>query len=109
MMTLSPDNLTDLLREWRDGDKAALDKLTPLVYDELRRIAHRYVRRERNGHTLQTTALVLLRRNGASNASCFDRLCAETKVCKTRRRGRSGTARGGICNVSRTGRGTRNP
>ena len=58
MMTLSPDNLTDLLREWRDGDKAALDKLTPLVYDELRRIAHRYVRRERNGHTLQTTALV---------------------------------------------------
>jgi len=58
MMTLSPDNLTDLLREWRDGDKAALDKLTPLVYDELRRIAHRYVRRERNGHTLDTTALV---------------------------------------------------
>lgn len=58
MMTLSSDNLTDLLREWRDGDKAALDKLTPLVYDELRRIAHRYVRRERNGHTLQTTALV---------------------------------------------------
>jgi RNA polymerase sigma factor (TIGR02999 family) len=58
MMTLSPNNLTDLLREWRDGDKSALDKLTPLVYDELRRIAHRYVRRERNGHTLQTTALV---------------------------------------------------
>ena len=58
MMTLSPDNLTDLLREWRDGDKGALDKLTPLVYDELRRIAHRYVRRERNGHTLETTALV---------------------------------------------------
>jgi RNA polymerase sigma-70 factor (ECF subfamily) len=58
MMTLSPDNLTDLLLEWREGDKTALDKLTPLVYDELRRIAHRYVRRERNGHTLQTTALV---------------------------------------------------
>ncbi|SRR6266851_2645637 len=58
MTTLSPDNFTDLLLEWRDGDQTALDKLTPLVYDELRRIAHRYVRRERNGHTLQTTALV---------------------------------------------------
>ncbi len=58
MTTLSADNLTGLLIEWRDGDLTALDKLTPLVYDELRRIAHRYVRRERNGHTLQTTALV---------------------------------------------------
>ena len=58
MATLSADNLTELLIEWREGDKTALDKLTPLVYDELRRIAHRYVRRERNGHTLQTTALV---------------------------------------------------
>jgi RNA polymerase sigma factor (TIGR02999 family) len=52
------DNLTGLLIEWRQGDKAALDKLTPIVYDELRRIAHRYVRRERDGHTLATTALV---------------------------------------------------
>lgn len=52
------DNLTGLLLEWRAGDKAALDRLTPMVYDELRRIAHRYVQRERNGHTLQTTALV---------------------------------------------------
>ena len=58
MATLSADNLTELLIEWREGDKTALDKLTPLVYDELRRIAHRYSRRERNGHTLQTTALV---------------------------------------------------
>lgn len=56
--TLSADNLTGLLIEWRQGDEAALDKLTPLVYDELRRIAHRYVQRERDGHTLQTTALV---------------------------------------------------
>ena len=52
------DDLTGLLLEWRHGDKAALEALTPLVYDELRRIAHRYVRREREGHTLQTTALV---------------------------------------------------
>ena len=58
MNTLTADNLTGLLVEWRDGDKAALDRLMPLVYDELRRIAHRYVRRERDGHTLQTSALV---------------------------------------------------
>lgn len=52
------DNVTGLLVEWREGNKAALDRLIPLVYDELRRIAHRYVQRERNGHTLQTSALV---------------------------------------------------
>jgi RNA polymerase sigma factor (TIGR02999 family) len=51
-------DLTGLLLEWADGDKAALDRLTPLVYDEIRRIAHRYIQREREGHTLQTTALV---------------------------------------------------
>ena len=58
MKTLAPENLTGLLVEWRDGDKAALDRLMPLVYDELRRIAHRYVQHERNDHTLQTSALV---------------------------------------------------
>jgi len=58
MTTFPADNLTGLLIEWRQGDKAALNKLTPLVYDELRRIAHRYVQRERNDHTLGTTALV---------------------------------------------------
>src|SRR5262245_1264404 len=58
MNTLTADDLTVLLLEWRDGDRAALDRLIPLVYDELRRIAHRYVQRERNGHTLQTSALV---------------------------------------------------
>jgi RNA polymerase sigma-70 factor (ECF subfamily) len=56
--THSGDNLSGLLIEWRQGDRAALGKLAPLVYDELRRIAHRYVQRERNGHTLGTTALV---------------------------------------------------
>jgi RNA polymerase sigma factor (TIGR02999 family) len=55
---LSTDDVTGLLIEWRQGDKAALDRLTPLVYDGIRRIAHRYVQRERDGHTLQTTALV---------------------------------------------------
>lgn len=58
MKTLTADNLTGLLVEWRDGDQAALERLMPLVYDQLRRIAHRYVQRERNGHTLQTSALV---------------------------------------------------
>jgi len=58
MKTLTADNLTGLLVEWREGDQAAFDRLMPLVYDQLRRIAHRYVQRERNGHTLQTSALV---------------------------------------------------
>ena len=58
MMTVNADDLTGLLIEWGQGDKAALDRLTPLVYDEIRRIAHRYVQREREGQTLQTTALV---------------------------------------------------
>lgn len=58
MKTLTADNLTGLLVEWREGDQAALDRLMPLVYDQLRRIAHRYVQRERDGHTLQTSALV---------------------------------------------------
>jgi RNA polymerase sigma-70 factor, ECF subfamily len=58
LAALPAANLTGLLIEWREGDPSALDKLTPLVYDELRRIAHRYVQRERNGHTLGTTALV---------------------------------------------------
>ena len=57
-MTLSTPGLTELLLGWRQGDETALKRLTPLVYDELRRIAHRYVQRERNGHTLGTTALV---------------------------------------------------
>lgn len=53
-----PENVTLLLRAWRGGDRNALDQLTPLVYEELRRSAQRYMKRERPGHTLQTTALV---------------------------------------------------
>jgi len=57
--TFSEPNVTELLLEWRRGDREALNQLTPLVYDELRRIAHRYVKRERRGgQTLDTTALV---------------------------------------------------
>jgi RNA polymerase sigma factor (TIGR02999 family) len=58
MNTVTAENLTGLLVEWREGDQAALNRLMPLVYDELRRIAHRYMQRERDGHTLQTSALV---------------------------------------------------
>jgi RNA polymerase sigma factor (TIGR02999 family) len=59
MTTLSKPNVTELLLEWQHGDRQALDRLMPLIYDELRRIAHRYVQREHNGgHTLETTALV---------------------------------------------------
>jgi RNA polymerase sigma-70 factor, ECF subfamily len=50
--------LSGLLRAWSEGDQGALDKLTPVVYDELHRLASRYMRREREGHSLQTTALV---------------------------------------------------
>ena len=53
----SPE-ITALLKAWGSGDAAALDQLTPLVYDELRRLARRYMRHERAGNTLQTTALV---------------------------------------------------
>ena len=57
-MVQPPANVTQLLNDWSEGDKEALDKLIPLVYDELRRQAARYLRRERAGHSLQTTALI---------------------------------------------------
>ncbi|MGH9719373.1 MAG: sigma-70 family RNA polymerase sigma factor [Bryobacteraceae bacterium] len=51
-------DVTGLLLAWSAGDRTALDRLAPIVYEELRRLAHRYMVRERSGHTLQTTALV---------------------------------------------------
>jgi len=53
-----PDEVTRLLSCWSDGDMSALDRLLPLVERELHQLAHRYLSRERPGHTLQTTALV---------------------------------------------------
>lgn len=50
--------ITELLAEWREGKQSALDELYPLVYDELHRLARRYMSRERKDHTLQTTALI---------------------------------------------------
>jgi RNA polymerase sigma factor (TIGR02999 family) len=57
-VTPYPHNITHLLKEWNAGDAQALERLTPLVYEELRQQATRYLRRERPGHTLQTTALI---------------------------------------------------
>jgi len=57
-MTPSPGTISRLLVDWRDGDKTALDRLVPLVYRELRRLAGYYMRRQRADHTLQTSALI---------------------------------------------------
>src|SRR6266404_3664697 len=52
------NDVSTLLRAWSEGDRNALEKLTPIVYEELRRLARRYMRAERSGHSLQPTALV---------------------------------------------------
>lgn len=57
-MASSSADVTELLDQWRNGNKDALDKLLPLVYNELHGLAHRHIRGERPDHTLQTTALV---------------------------------------------------
>jgi RNA polymerase sigma factor (TIGR02999 family) len=54
----SQAKFTQLLVDWREGQPEALDRLTPLVYEELRRLAHKYMRGERKNHTLQATAIV---------------------------------------------------
>ncbi|HEY6400776.1 MAG TPA: ECF-type sigma factor [Blastocatellia bacterium] len=58
MLEPNPHEVTQLLLAWSEGDKAALDQLMPLVYAELRRLAKSYMRRERGGQTMQTTALI---------------------------------------------------
>ena len=58
MTTSSSDGITQILERWSNGEEKALDELMPLVYEELRQIATRYLRRERQQHTLQPTALV---------------------------------------------------
>ncbi|HZS06719.1 MAG TPA: sigma-70 family RNA polymerase sigma factor [Blastocatellia bacterium] len=58
MESPSPLEITELLRAWGGGDASALEKLTALVYDKLHRIAHGYLRRERTGHSLQSTELI---------------------------------------------------
>ena len=76
METLSPQEITQLLADWHAGDRGALERLAPLVYAELRRIARRQIGREREGHTLQATALVneaYLRLAGGEGLALQDR------------------------------------
>jgi len=98
-----PENVTQLLQAASQGDEAANEALIPLVYDELRRLARSYMRRERPGHTLQTTALVheaylrLVNQNvGWQNRSHFFGIAAQmmrrilVDLAKRRRRDKRG-------------------
>src|SRR6266704_2305683 len=76
MPSVSPQHVTQLLSDWSHGDDAALAELTPLVYEELRRLAHHFMEGQRPEHTLQTTALVneaYLRLAGQTNPRWQDR------------------------------------
>jgi RNA polymerase sigma-70 factor, ECF subfamily len=57
-MKSAPHQVTSLLKAWSEGDESARDQLLPLVYDQLRRLAHQHMQREKPGHVLQTTGLV---------------------------------------------------
>src|SRR5687768_9405768 len=84
-MTPLPEEITQMLVAWRNGDPEALNRLMPLVYDELRRLAHRYMNRRFAGQTMQTTALIheaYLRLAGQDhlalqNRSHFFAVCAQ--------------------------------
>ena len=104
-MKTSANEITGLLKAWRDGNKEALDKLMPLVYSELRGLAHRYVRREGPGQTIQTTSLVheaylrLVGRDEVAwqNRAHFFAVCAEVmrSLLIDRARARLAKKRGG--------------
>ncbi|HEX7316817.1 MAG TPA: sigma-70 family RNA polymerase sigma factor [Pyrinomonadaceae bacterium] len=105
METLSPQEITKLLADWHAGDADALERLAPLVYAELRRIARRQMGREREGHTLQATALVneaYLRLAGGEALALQDRahfyaVCAQVMrhVLVDHARGHARDKRGG--------------
>jgi RNA polymerase sigma-70 factor (ECF subfamily) len=100
-----PGEVTRLLLAWRQGDRDALDRLIPLVYGELHRMAERYLRRERLGHTLQPTAIVneaylrLLGRQGADwhNRAHFFAVAAQSmrRILVEHARQRDAKKRGG--------------
>ena len=122
MPSVSPQHVTQLLSDWSHGDDAALAELTPLVYEELRRLAHRFMEGQRPEHTLQTTALVneaylrladqnqpelyesltLLRRRRASDAPNPGQLCQGVSVPKTRWRRAQSRAGRGRADLART-------
>ncbi|HEU4388020.1 MAG TPA: sigma-70 family RNA polymerase sigma factor [Blastocatellia bacterium] len=104
-MNQTSQELTGLLAAWRDGDPDALSRIVPLVYDELRHLAHRYVRQQPHEHTLQTTALVheaYLRLAGRDevnwqNRAHFFAVCAQVmrSLLIDRARARQANKRGG--------------
>ena len=114
MSSPSVHEVTGLLQDWRNGDQQALERLVPLVYQELHQAAHRYMARETSGHTLQTTALVNevylrlfnLRELSWQNRAHFLAVCARMMrqilidYARTRRRLKRG---GGKDNVSLDG------
>lgn len=105
MTTVPPQEITRLLADWSKGDREALERLTPLVHAELRRIARRQMSQERPGHTLQATALIneaYLRLAGRDGFEWHDRLhffavCAQVMrhVLIDHARARSRDKRGG--------------
>ena len=104
-MPQSSEEITGLLRDWRNGNRDALDKLIPIVYDDLRRIARRYIRRQAAGQTLQTTAVVheaYMRLAGKDdvdwqNRAHFYGVCAQVmrSLLVDRARARGAAKRGG--------------
>jgi RNA polymerase sigma factor (TIGR02999 family) len=104
-MAQSPEQITGLLQAWRNGNREALDELVPMVYDELRRIAHRYMRQQAAGQTLQTTAVVheaYMRLAGQGevawqNRAHFYGVCAQVmrSLLVDRARARGAAKRGG--------------
>ena len=105
MSTLAPGEVTGLLRAWCRGEQSALDRLVPVLYAELRRLAHRQMRGQPSGVSVQTTMLVneaYLRLADASNISCHDRvhflaLCAQLmrRILVDLARSRGSLKRGG--------------
>jgi len=106
MASEGPQEITLLLKAWGEGDHEALNQLAPMVYEELRRMARRYMRRERTGNTLQATALIneaYLRLVEAQNAGWQDRahffaVSAQLmrRILVDRARARGSAKRGGL-------------
>jgi len=103
-MSKAPEDITSILIRWGEGDREALDRLIPMVYDELHRIAERYFRRERADNTLQPTALVnevylrMVNQSGVSwqNRAHFFGIAADTmrRILVERARARNASKRG---------------
>src|SRR5271155_3008301 len=107
---LSPKTVSELLANWHAGDDEAFRATVPLVYDELRRIAHHYLQKERPGHTLQSTALVheaylRLAKQGAApfqNREHFLAICAQLmrQILVDYARSRKAARRDGGCKLA---------